>query len=83
MERRKPSEREKWDVGYFLLSKVIDEAVVYAMGHVVQVLHADNRSYRPGLGELLRADIAETQMTNQALTLELGQRGELLFNRYF
>ena len=30
----------------FVLSKVIDEAVVYAMGHVVQVLHADNRSYR-------------------------------------
>ena len=63
------------------LEAPLDQGVVDPVGHVVEVLHADDRSDRPRLGDLLRVDRADPEVADQALRAELGQCLELLGDR--
>ena len=53
------------------------------MGEVVVVLHADDLGDAARLGDLRRGDVAQADMADQALSLELGQRGERRLDRAF
>jgi hypothetical protein len=49
---------------------------------VVAVLHGDDRDDLAGLGELRTGDAAEPQMTDQPLTLQVGQGAQRLHQRH-
>ena len=55
------------------------KSVVAALRHVVEVLNADNFRYRLRVGQLPRRDSAQPDMLNEALLLQLGERGERFF----
>ena len=65
----KPPERKERHIGYASTCKIIDKAVVMAVRHVVQVLHADDLRNRLSLRQLIRTDVAQTEVANQALRL--------------
>ena len=70
------TEREEGDVGDSLLRERIDERVLFAVGNVVHVLHADDRSDALRGGHLRGIHGADTEVLNEALLLELGEDGE-------
>ncbi len=47
------------------------------------VLHADDLGDAARLGDLRGGDVAEAEMADQALPLQLGERGERLLDRAF
>jgi hypothetical protein len=55
---------KKRHVRYFFLRQAIDEGVIVAVGHVVEVLHTDDIRDSLRLGELLRNDLAYAKITN-------------------
>ena len=65
-----------------MFREVIDEAIIGAVCDVVKVLHADYLRNSLSLCELLRADVAQTQMTNKSLAFEFGQYGQRFFNGF-
>src|SRR5438270_6336365 len=71
LQWRESAEREEGHVGNALLREVVEEGVICAMGDVVEVLHADDLGDGLRLRELLGSDVAETEMTNEALTFEI------------
>src|ERR1700756_3953522 len=76
------SEREKRNIRYPLRGQVIDESIVVPLGHVVEILHADNLCYGLRFGQLLGRNVAQTDMPDQSLTLEFGEHGQRLFDRF-
>ena len=70
---RKPPSGKKGNIGNPLFRQRVDEWVVLAMGKIVMVLHAHDLGDRLRLDELPLRDIAETNMADQALGLEVGQ----------
>ena len=62
------------------LRKVLDEAIVAAVRHVVQILNADDLRNGLGLGQLARINVAETEMANESLLLQLGEYGQRFFD---
>jgi len=58
--------------------RVVDQGVVVALGQVVVVLHAHDPGKGLGLGHLGGGDVAQAEMADQALALEVGQHGDLL-----
>ena len=56
-----------------------DELIVAALRDVVEVLNADYFRDRLRLSQLAGRNCAETDMVNEALLLQLGERGEWLF----
>src|SRR5215472_6404690 len=72
LQRSEASQWKEWHVPYTLFREVIDEAIIGSVCDVVKVLHADYLRNSLSLGELLRADVAQTQMTNESLALEFG-----------
>ena len=81
LERREPTEREERRVRDPLGGAVVDEVVVGAVHQVVEVLHAHHRRDRPGLGELGGGDVADPEVADEALLLQLRQRREGLGER--
>src|SRR5580700_5293172 len=79
LERRESSEREVRHVGNTLCRQIVDESVIAALSDVVEVLNADNLCDALRLGQLAGRNCAETDMVNEALTLEFTERGERLF----
>src|SRR5579863_5927208 len=79
LQRREPSERKVRHVSNALDGKIVNESVVAALGHVVEVLNADNLRDGPRLGQLAGRNCAETNMPNETLVLEFSERGERLF----
>jgi len=77
------SEREKRNIRYPLRGQVIDESIVVPLGHVVEILHADNLRHGLRFGQLLGRNVAQADVTDQPLTLELDERGQRLFDRSF
>ena len=63
--------------------QLVDQRVVLAVREVVVVLHADDRRDAARLRDLGGRDVAQAEMADQALALELGQRGERLLERAF
>src|SRR6266481_3991771 len=70
LQRTEASQRKERHIGYASTCKVIDKPVVMPVRDVVQVLHADNLRNSLSLRQLTRTDVAQTEMTNQSLTLE-------------
>ena len=64
-----------------VLGELVDQLVVVAVGEIVQVLHAHDRGDRPRLGDLLRRRVADSQVPDQALLPEFGERLERLGER--
>ena len=58
---RESSQRKKWHVRYSVLRQAIDEGVVVAVGHVVEVLHTRDICNFLRLGELLWNDAVPTE----------------------
>src|SRR5579872_470383 len=76
------SEREKRNIRYPLRGQVIDESIVVPLGHVVEILHADNLGYGLRFSELLGRNVAQTDMPDQSLTLEVDEDGQWLLDRF-
>jgi hypothetical protein len=53
------------------------------MCQVVLVLYANNRNNSPGFCDLCPCDVAEPDVTDQALSLEVGQNRDWFFERSF
>jgi len=75
LERREPSEREVRHVGNALGGQIVDESFVAALGHVVEVLNADNLRDGLCLGQMPGRDCAEVDMLNETLLLQFSERG--------
>src|SRR5262249_41049971 len=71
----------KRNIGYALRGKVNDEAIVFPLCHVVEILHANYLGDGLSLSQLLGSNVAQTDLTDQPLTLEFCQHGQRLRNR--
>ncbi len=78
LQRREPAEREERHVGDALPGQVVDQGVVVAVGQVVVVLHAHDVGDRLRLGHLGGRDVAQADVADQPLALEVGQHRHLL-----
>src|SRR5579862_8802216 len=67
------SQREEWDISDALLRESIYEGIVIAMCQIVEVLHANNLGNSLTFLQLPGSDVAEADMTNQPLMLQLGE----------
>src|SRR4029077_10695096 len=76
------SEREEWNIRYTLGAQVVNESIVVPLGHIVEILHADNLCHRLRFGQLLGRNVAQTDMTDQSLPLEFDEHGQRLFDRF-
>ena len=72
----KPPRGKKRHVGDLLPCQILDESVVDAMCDVIEVLDADDLRDGLGLSKLRGADIAQAEMTNESLALQLGEHDE-------
>src|ERR1700722_4035462 len=75
-----PAQREERHISDALLREIINKAIVTSLGYVVQVLHADDVRNFLRLGQLFGTHIAQPEMANQSLTLELGEHCQRFFN---
>ena len=78
LQRREPAEREERHVRDALPGQVVDQGVVVAVGQVVVVLHAHDVGDRLRLGHLGGRDVAQADVADQPLALEVGQHRHLL-----
>ena len=79
----KPPQREIGHVRDALGGQRINQAVVMAAGDIIQVLHAHDRSDPTAFRNLRGGDVAETEVADQALLLQLGEHRKRRFNRSF
>eukprot|EP00166_Cyanidium_caldarium_P001965 ctg_2045.g472 len=81
--QRAPSaaQRKVRHVGDAVASELVDQRVVGAIRQVVVVLHADDIADAARLGHLGGRDVAQSDMTYQALTLQVDQHAERLRER--
>src|SRR5579871_74888 len=70
-----PSQREKWNISDPLRGEVANEDIIPPLCHVVEVLYADDLRDRLRLSYLLRCYVAQTDMTDESLSLELNEHG--------
>jgi hypothetical protein len=80
LQRSEPSQRKERYIRDALLLKVFYEPVFVPVCHVVKVLHANYLRNRLTLRQLRGIDIAQADMTNQSLVLQLGQRSQRFFD---
>ena len=64
-----------------MLRESIDEGIVTPLCHVVEVLHANYLRDSLSLPELLGSDVADTDVTNQPLTLQFSKHRHWLLDR--
>ena len=83
LQRREAAEREEGHIGDANLPELVDQRVVVAMDEVVVVLHASHLGDAARLHDLGGGDVAQPELADQPLSLELGQRGERLLDRAF
>src|SRR6478672_3738878 len=83
MDRCEAAKREEGHIGDAAARQFIDQRVVAAMHEVVMVLHADDLGDAARLFELARGHIAQPELSDQALPLELGQGRKLFLDRAF
>ena len=82
LQRGESTQGKVRHIGDALRGESIDESVIGPLGHVVEVLDADNLRDGLRLSQLLGGDGAEAEMPNQALLLEFGKRRQRLFERF-
>src|SRR5271165_4427418 len=71
LQRSEASQREERHIGNAFAREVFDKSVVMPVRNVVEILHADNLGNRLRLRQLSGTYVAQTQMTNQSLMLQL------------
>jgi hypothetical protein len=76
----KSPERELRHVGDTLSSELVDQGVIGPMGEVVVVLDAGDLADLAPLRDLRPRDVAEADVPDQALLLQLRQRGKRLLD---
>src|SRR5271168_196838 len=76
LQRSETSQREERDISDALLGQNIDESIVSALRDVVEVLDANDLRDFPSFLELPWSDVAETDVANQPLTLQLGEHSK-------
>src|SRR5580692_11356799 len=81
LQWRESSQREERDISDALLRESIDECIVIAMRHVVEVLHAHDLGNSLGLLQLPWRDVAETDVTNQSPPFQFSQRTQRFLDR--
>src|SRR6202008_2490731 len=83
LQRRESSQREKRDVRSPLLREDVDEGVVLTLGHVIEVLDADDLRDSLPVSELPGSHVAETDMPNQPLSLQFRKHPQRFRDRSF
>src|SRR6516162_2115404 len=78
-----PAQWEEGYIGHALLGQSVDEGIVTAPCHVVEVLDANNLCDFLGLLELPGGDVAETDVAYQFLALHFGKHSQRFFDRFF
>ena len=63
------------------LREIVDQRIVGAVGKVVEVLHADDFGDAAPLRDLGGRDVAQADVADQALPLELGEHGQRCLDR--
>src|SRR6204780_5962421 len=63
------------------LTKIANERVIVPMGHVVEILHTHDLGNFLCLQQLLGSYFAQSEVTNQPLTFEFGQRRQRFLDR--
>jgi len=81
LERGETAQRKERNITDALPRKFIDQRIIIAMDQIVVVLHAHYFGDPLGLRHLRRGDIAEAQMPDQSLSLQIGQRRESFLDR--
>src|ERR1035441_8899919 len=83
LQRCKSTQRKEGHIGYALTCELIYEAIIPPLCDIVEVLNADNFCDPLSLRQLVRIDIAQTEVTNQPLLLEFSKRSQRRFDRPF
>ena len=81
MKRGEAAEWEVGDVGNDLYGQSVDQIIINPVGDIVEVLHAHDRRDRLRIGDLRGGDGAETEVPDEPLLLQFGERLELLRDR--
>ena len=76
LQRREAAEREERHVCDTVRGERVDERVVVTMRDVVLILHADDLGHLAALLDLRGGDVAEPDMPDEALLLQLHERAE-------
>ena len=79
--RREAAKREEGHIGDAAARQFVYQRVVVAMHEIVMVLHADDLGDAVRLFELGRGHVAQAELSDQALTLKLGQGRKLFLDR--
>ena len=66
-----------------VLRQMVDHRIIFTVSQIVVVLDTDHRNELPCFCHLQWCDIAEPDVANECLALQLRQGGHLLFNRTF
>ena len=69
LQGREAAEGKERDIRDAFGGEGVQEGVVFAVGHVVVVLHTDDPGDGTGFIELLLGDVAEAEVLNKALLL--------------
>ena len=83
LQRREAAEREERHIGDSGSGELVDQGVVLAMRHIVQILHADDVADPPPLFDLIGGDVAQPNVTHEALPLKIGEDRERRLDRPF
>ena len=83
LQRLEPAEREERHIGDAVAGQIVDQGVVAAMREIVVVLNADDRGDPASFRDLRGRDVAEPDVADEALPLELGQGCQRRFDRPF
>jgi hypothetical protein len=81
LQRREAAERKERHISDAVAAEIVDQRVVVAMRDIVVVLHADDVRDGARLRDLPGRHVAEADMTDEPLALELGQGGERRLDR--
>ena len=81
LEKREAAKREEGHIGDAAARQFIDQRVVVAMHEIVMVLQADDLGDAVCLLELAGGHVAQAELSDQALPLELGQGRKLFLDR--
>ena len=82
LQRVETAERKERYVDYTSLRQIVDESIVVSVCNIVEILHTHDLRRVLCLGQLLSRDIAQSDMANQPLALELDEHSQRFFNRF-
>ena len=63
--------------------QVVDESIVVPVRHIVEILHANDLCHGLRFGQLLGRNVAQTDVTDQSLTLEFDEFSQRFRDRSF